>query len=48
MLFRSDAMANLEPAHMGCNRARGDMDLAAWFRLHPLPTVAPLAPSREW
>lgn len=44
----TDAMANLEPAHLGCNRARSDMDLTDWFRLHPLPVRPALAPSREW
>lgn len=45
----TNALANLEPAHEPCNRARGAMDLPAWFRLHPLPDrAAVLAPSREW
>lgn len=41
-------LANLRPAHRSCNRARGDMDLAEWFRRHPLPARPALKPSREW
>jgi 5-methylcytosine-specific restriction endonuclease McrA len=44
----SDALANLAPAHHGCNVARGDKDLAEWFALHPVPRRRALAPSREW
>lgn len=44
----ADVLGNLEPAHNACNRARSDMDLDAWFRLHPLPTRPALTPSREW
>lgn len=43
-----DELHNLEPAHMGCNRARGDQDLVEWFARHPLPVRPALAPSREW
>lgn len=42
-----NAIENLRPAHQGCNSARGDMDLAEWFRLHPLPTER-IEPSRSW
>lgn len=43
-------LANLRPAHHGCNVARQDIDLDEWFRRHPLtPTDRPaLAPSRKW
>lgn len=44
----TDALTNLEPAHMSCNRARSDMDLTAWRALHPIDPRPPLAPSREW
>jgi 5-methylcytosine-specific restriction endonuclease McrA len=44
----TDALTNLEPAHLACNRARSDMDLSEWFARHPLPTRQPLAPSRNW
>lgn len=40
--------ANLRPAHGTCNYMRGAMDLAEWFRRHPLPTQPALAPSRQW
>lgn len=41
-------LANLEPAHYGCNSARGDMDLDAWFAKHPRRTTPALTPSRDW
>ena len=44
----SNALANLRPAHLGCNRARGDMDLAEWRGRHPLPARPALPPSRKW
>lgn len=45
----SDDIANLRPAHFGCNGARQDTDLDEWFRRHPMhSTSALLAPSREW
>lgn len=43
-----DSLANLEPAHGGCNRARSDTDLAEWRARHPLPVRPALAPSRKW
>lgn len=43
-----DSIDNLRPAHQGCNSARGDMDLAEWFALHPVPRREALTPSREW
>jgi 5-methylcytosine-specific restriction endonuclease McrA len=47
-LSGDDSLANLRPAHQGCNSARGGMPLEEWFALHPVPRHAPLAPSREW
>lgn len=41
-------LANLEPAHSGCNTARGTKTLAEWFARHPLRTRPTAAPSREW
>jgi len=38
---------NLEPAHMGCNRARSDRPLVEWFTRRPVVRAA-LAPSRAW
>jgi 5-methylcytosine-specific restriction endonuclease McrA len=43
-----DSLDNLRPAHHGCNSARGDLSLAEWFALHPIPRREALAPSREW
>lgn len=43
----NNAIGNLRPAHGACNSARGDMDLAEWFRLHPKQS-ARIAPSRAW
>jgi 5-methylcytosine-specific restriction endonuclease McrA len=43
-----DTLANLRPAHHGCNSARGGMPLSQWFALHPVPRRQALAPSREW
>ncbi|WP_280383347.1 HNH endonuclease [Nocardia wallacei] len=43
------SLANMRPAHHGCNSARGDMDLTEWFRRHPefaRRSAAP--PSRRW
>lgn len=44
----TDALDNLRPAHLGCNIARGDTDLAEWFARHPLPARPALQPSRKW
>jgi 5-methylcytosine-specific restriction endonuclease McrA len=43
-----DSLANLRPAHQGCNSLRGDMPLTVWFARHPVPRRPPLAPSRNW
>jgi 5-methylcytosine-specific restriction endonuclease McrA len=43
-----DTLANLRPAHHGCNSKRGVMSLAEWFARHPVPRRDPLAPSRQW
>lgn len=43
-----DCLANLRPAHHGCNSARGSMWLHEWFAAHPLPTRPTLPPSRRW
>jgi 5-methylcytosine-specific restriction endonuclease McrA len=43
-----NVLANLEPAHQGCNSSRGNRTLVAWFAARPLPTRPPLAPSRAW
>jgi 5-methylcytosine-specific restriction endonuclease McrA len=40
--------ANLEPAHQGCNSARGARTLVEWFARHPVRTRPALAPSRKW
>jgi 5-methylcytosine-specific restriction endonuclease McrA len=42
-----NTLDNLEPAHSGCNSARQDQTLAAWFVAHPVRVPA-LAPSRAW
>lgn len=44
----TDSLTNLEPAHHGCNAARGDTDLAEWYARHPLPHRPVLPPSRDW
>lgn len=44
----TDALANLRPAHQGCNSARADLDLAEWFARNPVPHRPALTPSREW
>lgn len=41
-------LANLEPAHQGCNSARQDLQLAVWFARHPVRTRPALEPSRDW
>lgn len=38
----ADTLANLRPAHLRCNKQRGDMPLAEWFATRTLP------PSRPW
>lgn len=43
-----NGLDNLRPAHLSCNMARGDMDLAEWFARHPLPVRPALPASREW
>jgi 5-methylcytosine-specific restriction endonuclease McrA len=43
-----DSMANLRPAHHGCNSKRGTLSLAEWFALHPVPRRESLPPSRTW
>lgn len=43
-----DSLANLMPAHHGCNSARGAMTLGQWFAAHPVPRAAALTPSRQW
>jgi 5-methylcytosine-specific restriction endonuclease McrA len=45
---RGDDLANLRPAHQGCNSLRGAMPLTDWFAAHPVPRREPLPPSREW
>jgi 5-methylcytosine-specific restriction endonuclease McrA len=42
-----NTLDNLEPAHHGCNSARGNRPLAVWFAAHPVRVPA-LAPSRDW
>jgi 5-methylcytosine-specific restriction endonuclease McrA len=42
------SIANMRPSHLGCNIARGDMDLTEWRRRHPPPTRPALPPSKEW
>lgn len=44
----SDALANLAPAHQGCNSARNARTLAEWFAANPLPHRPTLPPSRPW
>jgi 5-methylcytosine-specific restriction endonuclease McrA len=44
----TDTLANLRPAHHGCNSLRGDLDLPSWFAAHPVPRAEPLPPSRDW
>lgn len=44
-----NVMENLEPAHHGCNSARGNRTLRAWFERWPGVVAQPaLAPSRAW
>ena len=43
-----DSLANLAPAHQGCNSARGAMPLSEWFATHPKPRREALTPSRSW
>lgn len=43
-----DSLANLRPAHHGCNVKRQAMPLHRWFALHPVPRREPLTPSRKW
>lgn len=43
-----NTLENLEPAHVGCNKVRGDLPLALWFARHPVRTRPALAPSRDW
>lgn len=43
-----NVLENLEPAHRGCNSARGDLPLDEWFAGHPRPARPVPAPSREW
>lgn len=43
-----NVLANLAPAHQGCNSARQDQPLTQWFARHPLRARSTLAPSREW
>lgn len=42
-----NSLANLEPAHQGCNSARQARCLVDWFTEHPV-RLPELAPSREW
>lgn len=41
-------LANLQPAHISCNKARGQLTMAQWRATHPLPHRPALQPSREW
>lgn len=41
------AIANMKPAHMSCNAARGNMDLNEWFAKHP-KRARSTSPSRRW
>jgi 5-methylcytosine-specific restriction endonuclease McrA len=43
-----DTLANLRPAHHGCNAARRAMTLAEWYARHPAPRRPALPPSRQW
>lgn len=43
-----NVLANLEPAHHGCNSARGNRSLRAWFERRPLVARPALPPSRRW
>lgn len=43
-----DVLANLQPAHQGCNSLRGDLDLDEWFTRYPVPHREVLPPSRPW
>lgn len=42
-----NVVANLAPAHQGCNSVRQDRTLQEWFAEHPV-RVPTLAPSRAW
>lgn len=42
-----NVVANLEPAHQGCNSVRRDRTLSDWFAAHPV-RVPVLTPSRDW
>lgn len=42
-----NTLDNLEPAHQGCNSARGARPLVDWFAARPVRVPA-LAPSRAW
>jgi len=44
----TDDLANLRPAHHGCNSLRGDLTLGEWFARHPVPRREALEPSRVW
>lgn len=41
-------LANRQPAHLDCNRRRGELTLAEWFAANPLPTRSNPSPSRDW
>lgn len=41
-------LANLEPAHMLCNRLRGAMSLEEWRTRYPALGRPSLPPSRSW
>jgi 5-methylcytosine-specific restriction endonuclease McrA len=43
-----NVIANLEPAHLDCNRKRNDMPLGEWFVRYPLTRRTSAAPSRHW
>lgn len=45
----ADDVANLRPAHLACNQARGDRWLWEWFAANPVKvTSTRLPPTREW